>query len=170
MKSNLWAKTILSVYKYLERIAGAIDKLVERQALNSYYYFSGSSIDNGVLSVSKRIIELSERKVKLINLKILTENSLKKCDKLLAQILIAKYIDEDTSENIATSLGLTLRTYFRRLNQAEEQFYNNFALQGFNSKKLSAYLANEKWIVDVYQKLVNAQINDSEEFEELIKC
>ena len=36
MKNDeLWAKTLLSVYRYLERIAGAIDKIILRSGLNS---------------------------------------------------------------------------------------------------------------------------------------
>lgn len=169
MKSNLWAKTILSVYRYLERISGAIDKMIERQALNSYYYFSGSSIDNGVLSVSKRIIELSERKVRLINLKVLTEKALKGCDKILGQILIEKYIEGESSDNIAESLNLSPRTYFRRLTQAEEQFLNNLTLQGFNSKKLNSYLAEEKWILDVYKNFSRNNVENFEDIEQIMQ-
>ena len=156
MKSNLWAKTILSVYRYLERISGAIDKMVERQALNSYYYFSGSSIDNGILSVSKRIIELSERKVRLINLKVLTEKALKGCDKILGQILIEKYIEGESSDNIAESLNLSPRTYFRRLTQAEEQFLNS-------------YLAEEKWILDVYKNFSRNNVENFEDIEQIMQ-
>ena len=30
----LWTKTLLSVYRYLERICGAIDKIILQRALN----------------------------------------------------------------------------------------------------------------------------------------
>ncbi len=152
MKSCLWSKTILSVYKYLERIAGAIDKLIDRNAMNSFYYFTGSVQDNSVMAVANRIIELSDRKIKLINLKLLTEKSLERCDKDFAQILILKYIDCEKSEDIAKRFNLSMRTYFRRLNQAEEQFYNILAFSGFNEKKLNCYLKTEKWILEVYNK------------------
>ena len=136
MKTNAWGKTILTIYKYLERIAGAIDKLVERQALNSYYYFKENTQNNGVLNVAEKIIELSERKVRLINIKVLTEESLKKCEKKLAELLIYRYIDGDRSEDIAKRLALSERTYFRRLNQAEDQFLHNFIVKGFTENKL----------------------------------
>ena len=35
MKNNIWGKTILSVYKYLDRVSQAIDKLVKQNAFNS---------------------------------------------------------------------------------------------------------------------------------------
>lgn len=171
MKTNFWAKTILSVYRYLERIAGAIDKLVEQNAMNSYYYFTGASQDNGVMATSERIIDLSERKVTLINLKVLTEQALLNCDKTLARILIKRYIDCEKGEDIAKRFNLSTRTYFRRLNQGEEQFYNYFAIQGYNEKTLPLFLKDEKWIKEVYDKFVSIAENKAKEenFEELIK-
>lgn len=164
MKTNAWGKTILTIYRYLERIAGAIDKLVERQALNSYYYFKENTQNNGVLNVAEKIIELSERKVRLINIKVLTEESLKKCDRKLAELLIYRYIDGDRSEDIAKRLDLSERTYFRRLNQAEDQFLHNFAVKGFSENKLTSYLKEEKWIMEVFNKF-NDQRKELDEHE-----
>ena len=66
MKNNTWAKTLLYTYKYLERVAQAIDDLVEEHALYSFYY---SSIENNDAErVSKKIISLIERKKRLINI------------------------------------------------------------------------------------------------------
>ena len=158
MKSNLWTKTIMTIYKYLDRIAGAIDNLVERQALNSYY--SGFRND-GVMDLADKIIELSERKVKLINIKVLTEKTLEKMDKESAQLLIEKYIDNDKSEIIATRHNLPMRTYFRRQNQAEDAFTAYIALQGFSESKLNEYLCKENWITEVYNNF------QTKEFEEI---
>jgi len=145
---NTWTKTIMSVYRYLERVAGAIDKLVDRQALNSYYSSCGKS---GILEVANEIIELTERKVKLINLKVLTENALDNIDELYAQLLIEKYIDSDKCEKIAERHNLTLRTYFRRVEEAEEKFTSFLAKKGFNNDKLNDYLGKETWIIDMYE-------------------
>jgi len=76
MKSNEWVKTILYTYNYLGRVADGIDKLVTQNALNSFYFRGERQSENGVMSVANRIIELSSRKVRLINLKVLIEKSL----------------------------------------------------------------------------------------------
>ncbi len=159
MKENFWFKTILFVYKYLDNLAEAIDNLVERQALNSFYYFSGSSQDNSVMAVSDRIINLIDRKKKLINIKVLVSKCLRKCDKEFAQILIEKYIDNDKSEDIALRHNLSMRTYFRRLIQAEEQFASKACELGFNESRLNILLANEKWIKEVYNSFLNKNLN-----------
>lgn len=152
MKNNNWGKTILYIYKYLERITEGIDKLVEREALNSYYY--NSTRDNDVSIVAGKIIELTERKKRLINIKVLTEKSLKSIDSLLAKVLIGKYIDEDICEEIALRLNLPMRTFFRRLSQAEDMFSNALSRFGFNDEKLNKYLQGENWIIDVYENFL----------------
>ena len=154
MKSNLWTKTTLSVYKYLDRIAEAMDKLVERKALNSYYIHMAN---NGVMDVANEIIELSERKKRLINIKVATERALEEMDKLYAQILIEKYIDNDKGEDIALRHNLSIRTYFRRQNQAEDYFTSLMSKQNFSEARLSEYLACENWIIKVYNKYQKEQ-------------
>ena len=157
MKSNTWAKTILTVYRYLERIAGAIDKLINRQAMNSYY---SNFTNDSVIDVANKIIELGERKVKLINIKVLTEKALEGIDELYAKLLVEKYIHSCKGDDIAKENNLAMRTYFRRLSQAENCFSSFFASKGFTEKKLSEYLKNEKWIIDVFEKF---ETNENQE-------
>lgn len=150
MKNN-WTKTLLYVYKYLERVCDGIDMLVERNALNSFHYRS----DNEVGFVSERICALCERKAKLVNIKVLVDTCLLKLEKSSAQLLIERYIDDDASENIAFRHGLNIRTYFRKLIQAESSFSILMLREGYNEDKLEEYLSGEKWIIEVCEKFKN---------------
>ena len=149
----LWTKTILSVYRYLERISNAIDKIVKRSAFASgcltqqnYYY-------NNVLSISQKIIDLSQRKITLINLKVLIDDVLKTISKKDAQILIERYIDCDKCKDIAQRHKLSIRTVFRRIEMAEVAFTKTIKLKGFCASKMSNFLKDEKWITNVYCRL-----------------
>ena len=157
MKNNEWGKTLLYVYKYLERVTDSIDKLVSRTALNSFYYNRGSRCENSVLTVANRIIKLSERKAKLINIKVLVDKSLCLIDKKSAQLLIERYMDGDNFKEISERHHLLLRTYFRHLHQAELSFSQAMARLGFNSEKISSYLAEEKWITEIYYKFLEEE-------------
>ena len=150
MKNN-WSKTLLYVYKYLDRVCDGIDTLVEENALHSFYYRS----ENQISRVAERICKLSERKAKLINMKVLVDNCLMKSEKQNAQLLIEKYIDDDASDIIASRHGLNIRTYFRKLNQAENSFSILMLREGFSEERLEKYLADEKWILEVCQKFEN---------------
>lgn len=155
---NEWTKTLLYVYKYLERVCEGIDKLVDESAMNSFYY-RRSGHENNVVDIANRIIELTDRKTKLINIKVLVDNCLLKLDRLYAQLLIEKYIDEEISDRIALKHGLNVRTYFRKSSQAENTFTNLMSKEGFNDEKLNTYLSSEKWIVEVYEKFKQGSLS-----------
>ena len=88
-------KTILTSYRFLEKVSDAIDRLVETRALNSFYMGGNNFSQNNVFVVSESLINLTERKKKLINLKVVCDQSLRSCKEELAQILIERYIDGD---------------------------------------------------------------------------
>ena len=154
MKTNIWGKTILTIYKYLDRVSASIDKLVKQNAFNSFYFVGANQSQNGVMEVADRILELTERKKKLINLRVLADKALLECDRGSAQILIERYMDGDNSQEIADRHNLNIRTYFRHLFAAEEKFCKNMASFGFDGVKLKNYLAGEKWIMEIYEKFM----------------
>ena len=149
----LWTKTILSVYRYLERISNAIDKIVKRSAFASGYLSQQNYYYNNVLSVSQKIIDLSQRKITLINLKVLIEDVLKTISKKDAQILIERYIDGDKCKQIAQKYNLSIRTIFRRIESAEIAFAKTLKIKGYCESKLTNFLKDEKWITNVYCRL-----------------
>ncbi|MBO5394596.1 MAG: hypothetical protein J6A28_01655 [Clostridia bacterium] len=151
MKNNTWGKTILSVYKFLDRVSEAIDKLVKQNAFNSFYFVGQNQSQNSVMAVADRILELTERKKRLINVRVLADKALLECDRHSAQILIEKYMDGDSSQAIAERHNLNIRTYFRHLLAAEEKFCGFMSKFGYDEKKLQRYLAGEKWIMEIYQ-------------------
>lgn len=152
MKNNIWAKTILTAYKYLERICDAIDNMVESNAVNSFYTSGLTFNENSVTQVADRIIALSERKVTLINLKVLIEEAFLVCGQTGREILIEKYIDGDKAKDIAERRNLSMRTYFRRLDQSESKFLEGLAAKGYDEKSLIKMLKGEKWINNIYER------------------
>ncbi len=167
MKNIIWAKTTLTVYRYIDRICDSIDKMVETKALGSFYVYSSNFAESSVINIADKLINLGERKKTLINLKVLICDALKKCDKVNAQILIEKYIDGDKSNDIAERHGLAQRSYFRKLTSAEGDFLQQMEKLGYNEDKLSSFLAGEKWIYEVYSRFLkdngenNVHINES---------
>lgn len=168
MKLNIWTKTTLYIYKYLDTIADAIDKLIERQALNSFYYNQASSATSDVETVSNKIIELSQRKINLINIKVAIDQSLMEMPQELAQLLIERYMDGERGEDIALRHNFTFRTYFRRLLKAEDFFSAVMASKGIDEKTLSQNLKQEKWVVDIYKSFLSRKIGEEASEEQLM--
>lgn len=111
-----WVKTILNVYRYLETVSGAIDKIVMSRATNSFYTNRDNMAFNNVMKISEDILQLTERKIKLINLKVITEKALLDIKQSLAKILVLNFVEKRTCYECAQILGVSVRTYFRHLN------------------------------------------------------
>lgn len=153
----IWVKTILNVYRYLERVSGAIDRIVMSRATNSFYTSSGNLSFNSVLKVSEDIMTLTERKVRLINLKLITENALEAISPSLAKILVFVFIEKRTCYECADLLGVSLRTYFRRLKTALDSFEKALTRKGYNKAFFDKMLSGEHWILEVKEKMLSKE-------------
>lgn len=154
---KVWSKTILNIYRYLERVANAIDKIVVSRATNSFYTSSSNMAFNGVWNVSNDIINLTNRKVNLINLKVITEQTLANIDVSCAKVLILNFVEKRTCYECAEILQVSLRTYFRKLNKALESFGKALTRQKFDQAYFDKMLAGENWILEVKNKMEKNQ-------------
>lgn len=155
MNDLCWTKTLLGVYRYLEKISDAIDKIVLKSAINSSNILGYNYHKNNVLSISQKIIDLSERKVTLINLKVLIECVLQKISDKDAVLLIEKYIDNTKIRVLAEKYNVSIRTIFRKINSAELEFSRKLASAGYNQFRLKEELRNESWIMNYYHQVKN---------------
>ena len=160
MQNHIWAKTLLSSYRFLERIAGAIDKIIEKKALSSSSMLGSEILTGNTLSLTDKIIELSERKVKLINMKVLIEGALKGMKPLDAKILIKRYIEKVPVESIYADLGIARRTYFRKIGEAESAFEAGCAHMSFPTERLENYLKSEAWIMEVKKSFEKGEVKE----------
>lgn len=161
MKTDyVWAKTVLSVYRYLERIAGAIDKIVEKTGLGSANICGQNYFYNNIFTVAEKMIALGQRKVTLINLKILVEDTLKKINPQDAEILIEKFFDGVKTRELVEIHNMSMRTAFRKIDSAVKSFASALVMSGFDDKKLENMLQDEQWILQVHQKLLTKDEDD----------
>ena len=138
-----WSKTLLNAYNNLEQICDAIDKTV----LN---YGIGSFNSNQTMIVAEKILSLIARKKFLINTKVLIDNILNNISGKSARILTVRYIDKVKTEVASKILNMSNRNFFRRLNQAVEDFAIELKKQGYNSKLLFNTFKYESWICEIF--------------------
>jgi len=146
MELKVWSKTLLNVYGCLQKLTEEIDKIVLNFALCTGYINS----DNKTYRDTQKILELTERKITLINIKILIEKCLNKIDLKLCKLLVLKYVDKVSNENIAKALNVTNRTYFRKYLDAIESFASRLKFEGYTVEKLYKLVESEEWILDVF--------------------
>ena len=126
-----------------------------QRALGSSNIVGQNYFYNNTLTISQKIIDLSERKVTLINLKILIEECLAEINEKDAQVLIEKYVDGLRNKELAESLNVGLRTIFRKVETAEMSFKSRLCSKGYNDIKLRDMLSKETWIKNVYNSIAD---------------
>lgn len=146
-----WSKTLLGVYRYLPRMANAFDRVVKTRAYNSMTSCSYNVVFNDIMNVANTIIELTERKVSLVNAKVLVDKVLAKLDIKSSKILVQKFIDGKRHCDIAKMLNVSKRTAYRRIEKALTDFAEKLINMGFCSQKLFLMLKNERWIISVFE-------------------
>lgn len=152
LENELWGKTLLSVYRHLQTMANSIDNLIKRIGINSAF---NNSVYNSTMLDSNKIIELTERKIKIINLKVIIEKSLNALSESNKKFLVLCYVDNLNYKKIIEILNISERTFFRRKEMAISSFAKQLSYFGFDAKKLNEYLKHENWIKNAYYHTLN---------------
>ena len=151
--NELWGKTLLSLYRHFGVMANSIDNLVRRIGINSAFRHT---IYDSTIVDSNKILELTERKIKIINLKVIVEDILSDLNMKDLKILTLCYVDGVEYKKIIKLLNINQRTFFRRKEIAIARFSNKLAEMGYDTDKLEKYLHNENWIKNTYYQIVNS--------------
>lgn len=160
MEKDIWSKTILQSYNYINRICRVIDKhVVEKSSmshLNSYGF-------DDTIMLTESIIDLIERKKNLIDLKYLVEDSVAFLDEDLKKVAVLYFLDRRTINEIADMLNVCKRTVNRLIDKAIKKCYKGFEKNGYNVERLIKTYSSEPWLVGMYN------VNASKKHEPLIK-
>lgn len=153
MKNKIWAKTILSVYRYIDKAIQIIDNTVSKISLIA---------NADCLETANKILMFTERKVWLINLKLIVEQVLAECKTNEIRILGLKHIDNLSVCELSEYFQKCERTIFRQLNSAYDNFEKNMLKRGFNDKYFVEHFSSEKWINKEYEKIKEMEEVNSE--------
>lgn len=153
-----WSKSALTIYRYLETMSNTVDKIVLSTGKTSYssmlqkyqstYYQAG------------KMIELLERKRKMINLKVAVEDSFASLSVMDRRILGLVYVDGIKSEKVAKLLNMSLRTFFRRKFIALNNFSDSMEAKGFNNEFFIKEYSKERWFLSVYNECIQKNTNE----------
>lgn len=159
MKIDIISKTFLSVYRFLNSLAKSIDRVVKLKGINSSSF--NDYYKNNTFEQSQEIINLTNRKITLINIKVIVDQTLLGIDEQKARLLILKYIDNFSCKQICELVNLNTRTYFRRVNKALKDFEKVLGNFFENNTKIYDDLMQDKWV-----SLLLNTYSDNKIFEE----
>lgn len=158
-----WSKSALAIYKYLEHMSKTIDKIILDSGKNSNHQKVQKY--QTTLYQTGKMIELMERKRKMINLKVSVEDSLQRLSKIERRILCLVFIDGVKSEKVAELLDISLRTFFRKKSKALENFKDQMISCGYGLSFFENEYMEEKWMLSVYHESIVKYNKDEENLD-----
>jgi len=149
----VYLKTLLGVYKNLPNIISILDKIIERRAtsLTSTSSIYSSTYIETYNQVNK-VINLSDRKSKLLNLYVIIEkvlDSLKVDDR---KIIIYKFVQKSKVSDIAKEVGCCDRSVFRRIDSIMNKMVDFMLDKNWTLEFLKNQIGNESWIEDAFKQ------------------
>lgn len=155
MDLKIWSKTLLNSYMCFEKIAENIDSLVLTYGLDSINLRDSAAY----MFTAEQMIELIDRKKLLINLKVMCDQALANLNPKYARILILRYIDNIKCTDIAKIFGVSIRSYFRWMNEAVNSFAIKLKNMGYTDESLREMCDNEIWLKQLYNKYFIAELS-----------
>ena len=148
------AKVLISAYRFIEKNCDLINEFVYKHAVN----FGPAPEYCSTYDVTNNIINLIERKNRLINFKLIIDeliNNLNNEDKL---IILAKMRYNLSMKSFCKMFEMpSARTAYRRMQTALE----HFTIHANNSRykeKLEYLLDNEQWIVAMRKEHLQKEV------------
>lgn len=153
MELKVWVKTFFSIFRWLERLTKAIDDYVLIRGTSCYYKNLSSITLCSTTKVVNDITGLMNKKINLINIKILIEKMLQNLSSDHARFVVAKYVDNHTFEETAQILEVSTRTALRWNLVVLEKCGKYLKSLGYTDAKLKDLIGHEKWVLAVAKKL-----------------
>lgn len=154
MKEQLWTQTIFDSYNNINTILRTIDKKVLSLGVNSYKTTNYGQ--DCTLELMETVIDLIERKKKILKLKQLVEDTLRNVSYNSAKLLVRRFLDKLSLSDIANEQGKSMGVTRRALHRAINEAYDYFCKDGFCAYNIERDYNTEKWLVGIYEKKYDA--------------
>lgn len=134
-------EALVKIYSTLDKKCNIIDKFINNHA----FYCGPYSDEYSAVDVYNDILDLIERKNKLINIKLIIDNAVKNLSENDKKVLFIKLNYNISMHELCALLNLKERTAFRRVERAFENMTDKLN-QSKYALKLEHIIENEAWI------------------------
>ncbi len=141
MDHFMWTKTLILCSRSLKRVTENIDIAMENVAM------SRGSNTRDTYALVQKAIDVIERKKRIINLRVITNDMLKSIPLEKRHILSCRYFLGDSMAAIAAAGGISIRSAYRRLNAAIQACADHLLCMGFDSAYLEKTYGGERWMM-----------------------
>ena len=147
-------KVLISAYRFIERNCDLINEFVYKHAVN----FGPSPEYCSTYDVTNNIINLIERKNRLINLKLIMDQIVSELSEEDRMIIVSKMRYNLSMKSFCQVFQMpSVRTAFRRVQQALERFTMRANSSPYK-QKLEYLLDNEQWIIAIRRDQMKKEV------------
>lgn len=145
---RVWVKTLLSIYGSVPNIIKLIDGLVSSNATNPFGSCGNSTCDT--YGQIEKIIDLCERKNKMLNIYILIKKLIADITPAENALIEARFVEKLTVEAVALDLKCTTRSVFRKINSLVDKLATFAISKGWSTFFIESQLEDEPWVIEQY--------------------
>jgi len=148
------SKVLISAYRFIERNCDLINEFVYKHAIN----FGPSPEYCSTYDVTNNIINLIERKNRLINLKLIMDQIVDELNEDDKMVILSKMRYNLSMKSFCEMFEISsMRTAFRRVQTALEHF-TMYANSSPYRQKLEYLLDNEQWIMAMRRDYLQKEV------------
>lgn len=160
-KIKLWIKTLISIQSNLPEIIKSVDKIIEVNASSLSFISDIYNTQKGTYAQVEKVIDLTERKNKLLNLYLISKNLLTGLAEDERTFLKRKFVYNWTAEELAIDYQVSTRTVFRRTEKLLEKIYEFTKRKNWSLSFIISQVKNESWIFEKFNKFAKDSMNMS---------
>lgn len=152
-RMKLWIKTLLSVQQNLPELIKSVDKIVEMNASSLSFISDIYNSEKSTFAQVEKVIDLSERKNKLLNIYLISKNLLASLDEDEKIFLERKFVYGWTSGDLANEYEVSIRTIFRRTEKLLEKIYDSAKRKHWSLGFINSQVKNEQWLHEKFNRI-----------------
>lgn len=150
MDRKIFIETMLRSKRYLEKLCAYLDGEFGIKAMSGCYNSLSRVYKSPTLRNFNELVFLINRKIKKINLNILTEKSIQYLSPKLREFVDCFYIQRLTFDKTAQELKVSIRTALRWRSVVIDEIDNALNRIRFTDKELINLVDGEDWFWQIY--------------------
>ena len=152
IKMKAYAKALLTIYPTIPNIVQIVDNIVEKRATTSISLSSIYSGTNHTYKQFEKVIDMTERKCRLLNIYSLIKEILTPMSLRDYEIVDLKYFRRHKINVIAERLEMDERSLYRRLNKILDSIVKFLNMNMIDIFAIEHMIRGEGWIKEIYKK------------------
>ena len=160
-KIKLWIKTLLSVHSNLPEIIKSVDKIIEINASSMSFITDIYNTEKSTYAQVEKVIDLTERKNKLLNLFLMSKNLLSSIDEDDRLFLKRKYIFGWTAEELSQEYQVSIRTVFRKTEKIIEEIFEKVKKKNWSLNFINLQVKDELWLIEKFKRIAKDNMPNS---------